>query len=161
MTDTTFSKISTKCLTLAEGGKVLATSQKILNSLYFKYIKVRQDNIKFAHARTFQWIYKDSYADSKPATTFLEWMRSRSGIYWISGKAGSGKSTLLKYLCHQERTFDALQSWAGSAKLAIATYFFWSAGNTMQKSQRGLLQSLLHQILLQNPELISVVCSPR
>jgi hypothetical protein len=154
--------ISQQCLILGAEGKTLAFSQKIIKSLYFKHIKVRQDNIKAAHSRTFEWIFKGPHNDPKtPCARFLEWMMSCNGIYWISGKAGSGKSTLMKYLCYEIRTHDALKSWAGSAKLVVATYFFWSAGNAMQKSQQGLLQSLLHQILQQNPELLSVVCSPR
>jgi hypothetical protein len=156
-----FSDIGTICLELAEESNRIATSQRVLNSLYFKSIKVRQADIKEAHARTFEWIFVDNSGSAKPQARFLDWMKSGTGIYWISGKAGSGKSTLVKFLCDHERTYSALQRWAGKKEIVIATYFFWSAGNTMQNSQEGLLQSLLYQVLRQCPHLIPIICPSR
>jgi hypothetical protein len=56
----------------------------------------------------------------------------------------------------------ALKTWAGSNELCIASHFFWNAGNNeTQKSQLGLLQTLLYQVLRQFPELIPSLCSGR
>ncbi|KAG7009662.1 hypothetical protein G7Y79_00002g007770 [Physcia stellaris] len=121
-------------------------------------MSTRQSRIPEAHIRTFQWIYES------PEIHFHEWLQSTStaGIYWISGKAGSGKSTLMKFLYEEERTKDALRAWTGPNKqLVIASHFFWAAGTEKQKSQDGLLQSLLHDILRQCPSLISFVCSKK
>ena len=98
--------ISAKCLSLAEEGKHVATAQKILRSLHFKTIKTRQVNVKEAHPKTFEWIFKDPDDPLKPRTNFRQWMSSESknGIYWISGKAGSGKSTLMKFLINHQFT---------------------------------------------------------
>jgi len=43
----------------------------------------------------------------------------------------------------------------------MASHFFWAAGNAMQKSQEGLLQSLLYEILRQCPEMIPKACPAR
>ena len=153
--------ISKRLLLLIKETKQAKTSQRILESLYFKYIKVRQADIIDAYARTFQWIFKGASADGKRSIEFLDWLESGSGIYWIAGKAGSGKSTLMKFLCGHESTRSALKNWAGGRKLVTASYFFWNSGNQIQKSREGLLRSLLYQILRQYPALISIVCSPR
>ncbi|KAK7429081.1 hypothetical protein QQZ08_004296 [Neonectria magnoliae] len=92
-------------------------------------------------------------------TNFLEWLQGGDGIYWISGKAGSGKSTLMKFAAEHSHTARALEEWAGSAQLYTASYYFWNQGFEMQKSQVGLLQSLLYQILRRAPTLIPHVCS--
>ena len=162
VTEYNSSEISTRCIALAEMPNFVSKSKALLRSLHFKYIELRQDNIKDAHSHTFEWIFKgDSIDGSRPNTGFLEWMQSQKSIYWVSGKAGSGKSTLMKYCCSHPETSKALQNWAGSSRLIIASYFFWSAGNTMQKSQQGLLQSLLYQIFKRCPDLIPIVCSSR
>lgn len=146
---------------LAEEGERVATVQKILRSLNFKFIKARQSAIKAAHKKTFDWIFEEADYDSTPRPRFLSWLRKGEGIYWVSGKAGSGKSTLMKLLCDHENTKAALQIWAGREKLVTASYFFWSAGNDLQKSQRGLFQSFLFQILSQCPDLIPIVSPSR
>lgn len=155
--------VGTMCLDLAgEGNRIAAAaSQRILNSLYFTHINARQAAIKDAHAHTFEWAFTDSLRTGQPQSTIHRWLKSGDGIYWISGKAGSGKSTLVRYLCGNYRTYHALKLWAGRNELVIASFYFWSAGNPMQKSQQGLLQSLLYQILSQHPQLIPVVCPSR
>lgn len=154
-------EIGSKCLNLAEEGDRVATVQKILRSLSFKFIKARQSAIKEAHKRTFDWIFEEADNDPKQRPRFLSWLREGKGIYWVSGKAGSGKSTLMKLLYDHERTKNVLEAWADGQKLVTACYFFWSAGNDMQKSQQGLLQSFLYQILSQCSDLIPIVSPSR
>ena len=67
----------------------------------------------------------------------------------------------MKYLCDHVQVISALKVWAGSDRLFTASYFFWNAGDTMQKFQQGLRQSLLHEILRQSPELIPTICDSR
>ncbi|KAL8675663.1 MAG: hypothetical protein Q9224_007426 [Gallowayella concinna] len=43
----------------------------------------------------------------------------------------------------------------------VLTFFFWNAGNVMQKSARGLLQSLLYQIFCQDRTILQAVLSSR
>jgi hypothetical protein len=140
---------------LSEEGKKVIRQQEILASLRFSTIKVRHNAVKKAHADTFDWIFKSSKVKVK------EWLDSGTGIYWVQGKAGSGKSTLMRYMAEHDKTKSSLQCWAGSDELSIASHFFWNAGNTMQKSQQGLLQTLLYQVLRQFPILIPTLCSVR
>ena len=93
--------------------------------------------------------------------SFLNWLRSGNDIYWISGKAGSGKSTLMRFIVEDVRTRMELQSWAGQAKVVTASCFFSGLGGTLQKSEQGLLQSLLYQVLSQCSDLVPAVCSSR
>lgn len=65
----------------------------------------------------------------------------------------------MKYVCDHEKTIEALKQWSGDLQLVTASYFFWNSGLSMQKSQKGLLQSLLYQVLLASPTLILEVCS--
>lgn len=136
---------------IREGSK-LGTELRILESLRFQSMKARHSRIVEAHAKTFEWTFK---------TSFIEWLESHSGIYWVRGKAGSGKSTLMKFLWGHERTIQGLQAWAGQKKLVIDSYFFWNPGTEMQKSQEGLLQSLLYGILRQCPAMIPILCPSR
>lgn len=67
----------------------------------------------------------------------------------------------MNYIAHDPVTQNMLQSWAGTTRLIIAKHFFWNAGAPMQKSQQGLLQSLLREICGQCLELVPIVCSFR
>lgn len=129
--------------------------QNVLETLIFAEINDRQDAIPSNYAQTFEWILHDA------AVGFADWARFRSGLFWITGKPGSGKSTLMKYLSNHRKTFDLLQSWAGSDKLIIAQHYFWIVGTPTQKSQAGLLRSLLFQILDQSPEIAPLVAPDR
>ena len=93
--------------------------------------------------------------------SFLNWLRSGNDIYWISGKVGSGKSTLMRYIVEDVRTKMELQSWAGQAKVVTASCFFSARGDTLQKSEQGLLQSLLYEVSSKCSDLVPAVCSSR
>ncbi|KAF8862787.1 hypothetical protein BDZ45DRAFT_183438 [Acephala macrosclerotiorum] len=138
---------------MADGNK-LARQENVLGSLAFKTMAVRHSRIIEPHTKTFDWIFTDSSNKSSSPTKFSLWLRQGSGIYWITGKAGSGKSTLMKYLANHDRMKENLQTWANPLKLVTSSYYFWGAGNELQKSQIGLLRSLLHDILRQCPTLI-------
>lgn len=140
---------------LAQEASKVATSQRILQSLLFDEIKFREEQIHEAHEKTFSWIFDDN------ATSFKKWLCSSSDVFWVSGKAGSGKSTLMKFLSSHTRTREILQEWAGGQRLVSASYFFWNSGSTIQRSQLGLLQSLLYQVLRKCPELIPLASTRR
>lgn len=75
-------------------------------------------------------------------------------ILHISGKAGSGKSTLMRYLFRHRQTRTALEKWAGTRTLVLASFYFWVAsGDDMQKSLNGLYRTILHDVIDQCPEL--------
>lgn len=120
---------------------------RILDSFSFPSIAARYIQVTKAHASTFNWIFKEEPSKSQPSDSFTRWLEFGDGIYWINGKAGSGKSTLMKFLYDHEQTRKLLTSWASPIKLDLANFFFWNSGTTDQKSQSGLLRSLLHEIL--------------
>ncbi|KFZ09645.1 hypothetical protein V502_08586, partial [Pseudogymnoascus sp. VKM F-4520 (FW-2644)] len=119
----------TKLSDIIEHGKKLATDQAFLETLKFTRMRDRHANIVEAHERTFDWIFDER-------------------------KAGSGKSTLMKYLVKHDLVKESLDEWAGSKSLVTGAYFFWSGGDSMEKSQLGLLQSLLYDILRVFPSVI-------
>lgn len=129
----------------------------VLDCLYFRHITDRVDDIPSAHLQTFDWILDASPSWDKPWSSLAKWLSTSSGCYWINGKAGSGKSTLMKFIQDNSRTQDALRSWACQDTLLTASFFFWNLGSALQKSQMGLLRSLLHDILEQEPMLIPSV----
>ena len=60
----------------------------------------------------------------------------------------------MRYLYDSDRTMERLRQWAGAKNLITTSCFFWSPGSSIQKSQEGLLRSLLYEILLKNLDLI-------
>ncbi|KAK0707260.1 hypothetical protein B0H67DRAFT_555992 [Lasiosphaeris hirsuta] len=131
----------------------VSAEQAVLRSLNFEQRPFREDNIANAYESTFQWIYQDD-------SPFRKWLQSEQGIFWVSGKAGSGKSTLIKLIIHDPRTERLLAEWAPNG-FATASHYFWSTGTDMQKSQKGLLQTLLYDIFQSCPELMSSACPKR
>ncbi|KAK2763569.1 hypothetical protein CKAH01_15961 [Colletotrichum kahawae] len=129
----------------------------ILKSLHFAQIKERQNEIPQAHRNTFQWIF-----DESSSTGFSAWFQCPSdGVFWITGKPGSGKSTMMKLILGHETTKALAKAWAGPKPLILISHFFWSVGNKIQKSQEGLLRTLLFQTMVQCPEIIPEVCRER
>jgi hypothetical protein len=139
------SSISTERKALAE--------QRILSSLRFPEQPFRYDDITAAHKDTFQWIYN-------PESPFSCWLAREEGIFWVSGKAGSGKSTLMKFITRNPATDDLLSEWAPQGFVSAA-YYFWSSGTDMQKSQKGLMQTIVYDVFRRCPELISDACVRR
>ena len=153
---TALSGLSVKLSTLACEVRSMASNQMLLRSLWFDNIEDRRANVQTAHRGTFEWT-----SERASRIDFEDWLQNRDGLYWIMGKAGLGKSTLVKFLLKQPRTDAALRSWAHPKRIVIANFFFWKAGSPMQKSQKGLFQSLLFDVLRQCPELIQSVCAAK
>ena len=155
--------ISTKLDNFIKFGSRIATEHTILESLCYKSMAVRHEKIADTHTKTFEWIFhKDSLrTEIRREMTFVDWLAHGNNVFWIKGKAGSGKSTLMKFLSHHQETIKVLESWSGQQKLVVASFYFWSSGTELQKSQKGLLQSLLYEILSQCPESIPVAVPRR
>jgi hypothetical protein len=146
------SDLSSQLLTAIEEGKRATLNQEIISSLWFKTLKYREDDVENAYDDTIGWLFDPD------KTPFRKWLESGEGIFWISGLAGSGKSTLMKFASHNQKTTELLSTWANTRELHIADFYFWNSGFDMQKSQRGLLQSLLVQIFRVQPDLVASVC---
>ena len=85
-------------------------------------------------------------SSSNDRTGFTDWLGSESGIFWISGKPGSGKSTLMKFIATNPATREHIAAWRSDVH--ILSHYFWKAGVPMERSMKGLLLSLTHQVLL-------------
>lgn len=62
----------------------------LLNSLKFRQMAAREEEIAEAHHGTFRWLVNE-YPDraSRPAfSPLLQWLQTGNGCYWVSGKAG-------------------------------------------------------------------------
>lgn len=130
--------------------------EAILKGLRFEHIRERESRIETAYKATFHWVF-----DQNIPVNLGSWLRTGSGIYWIEGKAGSGKSTMMKYLLQHEETSRSLQQWANGKELFIGSHFFWTMGTEFQKSQIGLLRTMLFQLLKRHPDLVPVACPDR
>ncbi|KAH8896292.1 hypothetical protein GQ53DRAFT_587605, partial [Thozetella sp. PMI_491] len=128
--------------------------QQVLDSLHFYQIEDRIEDVKEAHQSTFRWIFESPSSSEAPWSNFSLWLESEESFYWINGRAGSGKSTLMKFICQDPRTWTHLDKWSPVSSRAQASFFFWNLGLRLQKSQTGLLRSLLHTVLSQRPDLI-------
>jgi hypothetical protein len=129
----------------------------VLADLSFRGMHLRADDVAKAHDTTFQWALDDSSNSYQSWSNLIQWIRHGSGCYWINGKAGSGKSVLMKFLVNKSEITDALNIWVGSNKLLVASFFFWRLGSEFQKSQTGLLRSVLHSVMKRRPDIISQV----
>lgn len=87
---------------------------------------------------------------------------SRAALFGCLGKPGSGKSALMKFIADHANTMTALSIWASPLPITVASHYFWSMGTQMQRSQQGLWQSLLRQVLESQPvEAFRVACPDR
>ncbi|KAL7932938.1 hypothetical protein V8C35DRAFT_281267 [Trichoderma chlorosporum] len=126
----------------------VAIAQRVLSGLHYKTMTMRMESVVKAYTDTYEWIFKP------------RWAMDAKGIK-VSGKPGSGKSTLMKFLCDHHRTSEALVNWAQPLNSVMSTHFFWSSGTAMQKSQEGLLRSLLYDVFKKSPKIMKMVCPQR
>jgi len=145
--------------TLADADKVELLQEFVLKRLTFNNLKEREEEVSRAHQTTFDWVFATpdgAFSASAESNGLVPWLRddTENQIYWINGKAGSGKSTLMRYIVEHPQTAKLLQQWAGSIPLSVVTFYFWTSGSILQRSQTGLLRSLLYQILDQQRDLI-------
>ncbi|KAH7020752.1 ankyrin repeat-containing domain protein [Microdochium trichocladiopsis] len=111
---------------------------KVLGALPTIPYRDRKDRNPERVAGTCRWFTKHE--------KFRAWHSSESGgILWVTAYPGCGKSVLLKHLV------DTVLVAPNSA----VCYFFFKDDFEDQKSIIGALRCLLHQLLLQRPELLT------
>lgn len=142
-------------------------AEAIIDSLKVSYIDQRERAIPKAYEKTFEWIFTETQSSNGRVVTlprFDSWLEGPSSdIYWVSGKAGAGKSTMMKYLLHHPLTREKITKWneATARRLLWGSFFFWNAGNAIQKSKEGLLRALLSQFIEQAPDISRQICPRR
>jgi NACHT domain len=148
-------------LGLTEDHIRLQISRKICDDLRYSTMMDREEAISDAHQKTFSWILDEGTGSQISWSSFTDWLHKGEGLYWVNGKAASGKSTLMKYIHESPKTKQLLREWATGRPLATARFYFWISGTAEQRSQTGLLRSLLFEILTQNLNLIPIVLPVR
>jgi hypothetical protein len=124
-----------------------------------------QHSLERAHEDTFDWVLNhpgDKSSDPNLDMTkasFCKWLHGTGRLFWVCGKAASGKSTLMRKICRDSRLQHHLSQWAPQGTVTVAKMFFTTEGTELQRSQEGLLRSLLHQALVE-PMLAMQVLGP-
>ncbi|KAJ2974990.1 hypothetical protein NUW58_g8485 [Xylaria curta] len=144
---------TSKISAVSQGVGSITAHQDIINAFHFENFATRRQQVSKAHANTFEWIFRGVLPNKTARIGFPDWLLNGNGIFWICGKAGSGKSTLMKFISRHPTTLDYLQRWSVSQPLVLGSFYFWNPGTDLQKSQEGLLRSLIFEILRQCPEL--------
>ncbi|EJT76163.1 hypothetical protein GGTG_06085 [Gaeumannomyces tritici R3-111a-1] len=162
-----------------------AICHTILNALAFPDMMARENQVKEPLPTTLKWLMNDAdLVNGTPSSSigstllsssaqkdtrhsqghgFKAWLESpdNESPFWITGKPASGKSTIMKYICTNPKVEASLRQWAGDLELLTCSAYFWNPGSSEQKSQAGLLRTMLHQLLGQRPDLCSLVTPER
>ena len=116
--------------------------------------RLRISQVGQAYEKTFHWLFEPS------TVSFNEWLRGTQGpngpIFWIQGKPGSGKSTLMKFAMRDSRTLELL---GNERTWKLIAFFFHDRGSSIQRSLDGMMQEILHSILLQHPPMQRIITS--
>ncbi|OBT70234.1 hypothetical protein VE03_00052 [Pseudogymnoascus sp. 23342-1-I1] len=107
-------------------------SDACLESLKFKEMNFREENIVSADDDTCGWLVKNE--------NFARCIQDEDGLLWIQGKAGAGKSTLMKYV------YERTQMPTADASGLKLSFFFHARGVELQKTPLGMFKSLLLQL---------------
>ena len=54
---------------------------------------------------------------------------------------------MMRFIWNHPLTTEHLKAWSADSEVMIASFFFWNSGTTEQRSQVGLLRSLLLEVL--------------
>ena len=137
-------------------------ADSITNSLRYEKLDERFETVTEAHQKTFEWILQPRQNGREVIwSDFVQWLREGDDLFWITGNPGSGKTTLMKFIYENPATEEHLKVWAKDTPLYVAGFFFLWAGTEKQKSQEGLLRTLLYSLLRQMPILVPYVFPSR
>ncbi|KAK3368755.1 hypothetical protein B0H63DRAFT_565390 [Podospora didyma] len=123
-----------------------AIHDRLLQSLKYPTLNERRKQIVDPYAKTFQWVYGDLEGEPESDHNRGSSERRKRDAALIRGKAGSGKSTFIKFLVEDPRTKVHLAK--SSKEALILSHFIWRAGQLIEGSIKGMLCSLLHQLLV-------------
>ena len=127
------------------------TYENCLKSLDDPVSRRRMRQIKPQYKGSMEWLFDDTKVG------FCSWLKAKDQpIFWCKGKPGSGKSTLMKFALQDSRTRRYLES-SDQDQWEIISFFFHDRGNIIQKTTEGMIQELLHQLLLKFPDLFNEI----
>lgn len=109
-------------------------------------MQTRSSSVNDATSGTCEWLLHHE--------TYIRWITSYHGLFWIKGKPGSGKSTLLKFAFNCQKNLSSTTTSAANSDIFLS-FFFHDRGEELQRTPFGLFRSLLHQVLKQAPDALS------
>ena len=129
-----------------------------MSSLELKGYHARSNQVRPPQHDTTQWIWTHG--------AYRRWLSGGSGVLWIEGKPGSGKSTLAKEILTKLSSrfvSDDAKAQSNESRVhrpIMAKFFFNARGGSNQTSHRLMLQSLLYQILVLEPNIFTIFQHP-
>jgi hypothetical protein len=131
----------------------------IVESLKYPQMNDREWQVHAADDSTLGGLFIGEESKRHPQIlSLLAFLEGGSGLFWIQGKPASGKSMFMKYLLSRRHGTSKLWTDSDPKEAIFASHFCWVAGTMMQKSQQGLLQSLLYKVLLADLALVPIAC---
>ncbi|KAL6835807.1 ankyrin repeat-containing domain protein [Trichoderma sp. SZMC 28015] len=89
--------------------------RKCLQSLAFEHMQTRSSSVNDATSGTCEWLLHHE--------TYIRWMTSYHGLFWIKGKPGSGKSTLLKFAFNYRKNLSSITNNAANSDIFLSFFF--------------------------------------
>lgn len=123
-------------------------SRLFLASIKDPDMSSRRNDIHDTKFDTFEWVMREDVNLDDWIPYMTRWLSHGTGKFFIQGKAGSGKSTFMKFIFEHERTKLLVHQW--SPRYYLLFHAFWIAGSRSQKNLRGMITSLVFQIVLQD-----------
>lgn len=102
-------------------------------------MEAREQTVAAAYHATYEWMLGSEQ--------YSAWKGVPGQRLLIKGKAVSGKPTLMKHLLKNEISANR----SGSARNVVCGFFFNGRGGLMEKTLKGMLRTILHQVILQRP----------
>lgn len=89
--DEDLTRLHEMCIKVRSDVQLLARRRAIIQSLRYECMEVRNETIKDAHKRTFDWMFAPNGSQRttpRPLLGFAQWLQSGTDIYWVTGKPG-------------------------------------------------------------------------
>lgn len=125
--------------------------REVLQSFRFETMDTCFSKIGPALDQTCDWLLE--------LPEYQQWLEFRGieqhhGILWILGKPGVGKSTIMKF------AYEKMREQHQPDSSVVASFFFHSSGDDLEKRMFGLYRSLLAQIFEAVPTLETLLDGP-
>ncbi|KAF4997584.1 hypothetical protein FGRMN_3789 [Fusarium graminum] len=138
----------------------------ICDDLSFAFMANREEAIVESFQTTYNGVFSrqplPSSTGESMRSSLPEWLESSSQVpYWITGKPGAGKSTAMEHIANHPELGRCLSVWAQDIPTQKARYYAWKPSIDLDKSEEGLIKSLLCQAIRDNPKLAPDICPRR
>ncbi|KAH7327155.1 ankyrin repeat-containing domain protein [Rhexocercosporidium sp. MPI-PUGE-AT-0058] len=144
-----YRKVSNKLREVVEEATTKSENEIQAEDIPFPTMHDRLNSTSTAQPSTCTWLLSHpsfhAWSDRSSSTS------DPINLLWIKGNPGTGKSTLMAFL-HKHLTVT-------NSKDIQLSFFFYADGTLLQKSQLGMLRSLIHQMYKWSPSARKVIFS--